>query len=855
MRHHRHWFLTLLLSAALIAGALAPAFAPAARAQGECGTAPAPRLMAGGEGMVTFTDGRPLNVRGAAGLGGTLIGQLPEGTPFAVVEGPVCADNIYWWHVTAGALAGWIAEGMEGEYFVAPSAAAATPQGAVTPTGSTAPTGPAVPLSQGTGPFTVWDWATFVADYWGDGLPDPMQIAPPAVYNGDLPNLPVDLSGVMFLEDAGLSQAQLALLAQNGFVVVPGGLEQFAPAYLDSDNWQTWPEGVTWDGSEDAELPPGHAFFVTTDATLHALHLIFDNLLTDLEQVSFYPLITEDVVTPALQAAHAQVQAAAGTPLESPSRSAELYLAVALELFAPGSAAPIIGAEAMSAVTPLVEMALAAQGQLEVPFLAGYQEDFSQYRPRGHYDGDPLLEQYFRGMMWLSRITFLAEDPDATQIALMLLRALRSSPEAVAGWTTLHETLTFLIGPVDDLGPPEYSAVAAAIYHPEDLPLDALADPERLAAFQAALKALPGPRINGLILPDDTAAEDMSESGRGFRFLGQRFTLDGYVMGQLMYPYVGTRENPRLLPLGLDVAAAVGGAETPYQLAIQAGAGDFLNYDTQVFKLASELGVLGDRDWLENTYGGWLWTLKPLWEKRSAGYPPLMQTEAWLRKDLQTGLASWTELKHDTVLYAKQPSGLGGGGGPLTSFGYVEPNPLVFARIAVVAAMTYQGLAERGLAEIDPTEYTGFQATLYELRGLAYQAAQLAEIARKELASEPRTEDEYWTIFGFGQYLWGLLAKLSPDPTNPDPVALVTDVASNPSAHIVLQEAVGQVDYVYVVAPASTGGWQLVRGGVFSLYEWIGDINQRMTDAEWRAQVAAGDLPPRPEWVSAFYVE
>src|SRR5690606_7899363 len=133
-------------------------------------------------------------------------------------------------------------------------------------------------------------------------------------------------------------------------------------------------------------------------------------------------------------------------------------------------------------------------------FLNGYQEDFSQYRPRGHYDGDPVLEQYFRGMMWLSRITFLAEDPQATQIALMLLRTLRSSPEAGAGWTTLHETLTFLIGPVDDLGPIEYSEIAAAVYHPEDLPLDALADPERLAAFQAALKTLPGPRVNGLIL-------------------------------------------------------------------------------------------------------------------------------------------------------------------------------------------------------------------------------------------------------------------------------------------------------------------------------------------------------------------
>jgi len=580
-----------LLIAVLIVVAFAPALTPVARAQGECGNAPPPRLIVGGQGMVTFTDGRPLNLRGAAGLSGAVIAQLPEGAVFTVQEGPVCADGIFWWAVSSGALSGWIAEGMEGEYFVAPSASVdTTPQGAVTPTG------PAVPLGQGGGPFSVWDWAAFAADYWGGSLPDPMTIAPPAVYNGDLPNLPVDLSGVMFLDDAGLNQAQLSLLAQNGFVVAPGGLDQFHPAYLDSEEWPTWPVGVTWDGSEDVELPPGHAFFITTDAALHALHFVFDNLLTDLEKESFYPLITQQVIAPALQAAHAQTQVAAGTALAEPARAAELYLAVALELLAPGSAAPIVGAEAMNAVTPLVQMALTAQGQLEVPFLTGYLEDFSQYRPRGHYADDPILEQYFRGMMWLSRITFLAEDPQATQIALMLLRALRSSPEAVAGWMTLHETLTFLIGPVDDLGPPEYSAVAAAVYHPQDLPLDALADPARLLAFQTALKALPGPRINGLILPDDTAAEEMSASGRGFRFLGQRFTLDGYVMGQLMYPYVGTRENPRLLPLGLDVAAVVGGAETPYQLAIQAGAGDYLNYDAQVLKLASELGVLGEQD-------------------------------------------------------------------------------------------------------------------------------------------------------------------------------------------------------------------------------------------------------------------
>jgi len=69
----------------------------------------------------------------------------------------------------------------------------------------------------------------------------------------------------------------------------------------------------------------------------------------------------------------------------------------------------------------------------------------------------------------------------------------------------------------------------------------------------------------------------------------------------------------------------------------------------------------------------------------------------------------------------------------------------------------------------------------------------------------------------------------------------------------VLQEAVGGVDYIYVVIPNPRGGYQLVRGGVFSYYEWIGNIDQRMTDEEWRAQVASGSLPQRPDWTSAFF--
>jgi hypothetical protein len=843
--------IVLVLAITLTTALLAPLRSLTVRAQDGCGDAPPTRLTVGGNGAVTFTDGQPLNVRQSPGLTVATIGQLPEGTGFIVVEGPVCADSVQWWHIQGANLDGWVAEGMAGEYFVAP-----------VNTGT--------PLASGTGPFVDWNWAAL-----GDSdIPDPKQIVLPAVYAGDLPALPVDLSTVQFVDDAQLNEAQRALLAQNGFVVVPAGFAQFVGAYHETETWWSVPPGFDMMADPGTPQPIGHGNFVTTDATLHALHYIFDNLLTDLELLVFQPVMVNDVLVPTLQTAHQQT-AEAPAELSVPAQNAELFLVVAVELFQPGAAEQYTSPELFTAAQPLIQQALAGEGRAEIPFLPNYEEDFSQYRPRGHYEDDPQLEQYFRGMMWVSRITFLVDDPVTTQTALLLLRALRATPDALDGWTNVHDTLSFLIGPVDDLGPQDYSPLADAFFGP-NLPLAALADLNQVAGFQAQANLLPGPRINGLILPDDTTAEEVVPKTRGFRFLGQRFTFDGFVMQQLMYPYVGTPDQPRLLPLGLDISVAVGGSDTAYRLAIEAGAGDFANYDVQTLKLASSVGLLTDDLWLENVYGGWLWALRPLWTRDFAAYPPMMSTEAWLRKDIQSGLASWTQLKHDTVLYAKQPTGFGGGGPPLSSYGYVEPNPLVFARIAVVAAMTYEGLTQRGYGEshipergstVPSGEKPGsaylkpdtrqprdsLTTTMLELRRLAYESATFAEVARKELAGEPFTEDEYWAILLYGEYLSTLLRTLWQSEGAPDPVALVTDVANNPSIQSVLQEAVGGVDYIYVVVPNPHGGTQLVRGGVFSYYEWVGNIDQRMTDSEWRAQVAAGNLPARPTWTDAFY--
>src|SRR5205814_2566387 len=59
--------------------------------------------------------------------------------------------------------------------------------------------------------------------------------------------------------------------------------------------------------------------------------------------------------------------------------------------------------------------------------------------------------------------------------------------------------------------------------------------------------------------------------------------------------------------------------------------------------------------WDSNIYMSWLGCLRELSVPTTdAKYPQAMRTRAWTMKTLNTQLASWAQLRHDTVLYAKQ---------------------------------------------------------------------------------------------------------------------------------------------------------------------------------------------------------
>lgn len=82
-----------------------------------------PRLSLGYTGWITAGEPNVLrDLPGRNASGSHVIGQVPGATSVRVLEGPVCADGIYWWYVSDGVQFGWTAEGENNTYWMVPVA-------------------------------------------------------------------------------------------------------------------------------------------------------------------------------------------------------------------------------------------------------------------------------------------------------------------------------------------------------------------------------------------------------------------------------------------------------------------------------------------------------------------------------------------------------------------------------------------------------------------------------------------------------------------------------------------------------------------------------------------------------------
>lgn len=592
--------------------------------------------------------------------------------------------------------------------------------------------------------------------------------------------------------------------------------------------------------------------FITSDAVLHVFHILFDYTLRMLEVKQFYD--TVNLLTDLVLNKTTEYLNQTNSPRIKDVLVRNLaFLSVGKILFYPDFRIPVV-ADSLA----FLELNLINDVPDFKPSpIFGYTEDYSQYIPRGHYTRNDLLKQYFRGMMWYGRMMFRlkADDQDPlnskgkqeTLQTLFLLKAIMESSSGSQAardlWQKVYYPTVFFVGKTDDLSIDDYLPVVKEVYGKSitSLSLSELADETALSDFITKASTLRNPMINSSWVGD---WEKFQIVTKGFRFMGQRFIPDSYMLYKLVH-----RSVPgRMMPKGLDVLAVMGSERALIILIDYFKQSNYDEYLPALQKLKQEFAGLQPQTWAQNLYWNWLYTLVPLLWVKGTGYPFFMQNDAWLDKDLYTALGSWAELRHDTILYAKQSYT------ERTSIetadytkGYVEPNPYLFGRLAALAKFMRQGLTSRDLSlEIFDNKLEDFEVL----------ALALKIIAEKELTNQSLTRDEFKTIITFPAKVEDLTSfppEIAGEITSDtdDKMAVIADVHTDPNSGTVLEEGVGYPLPIYVVCPI---GERLVltQGGIFSYFEFTHPLSDRLTDESWQTMLTQSPPPQKPGWTSSF---
>ncbi|MEA1894277.1 MAG: DUF3160 domain-containing protein [Euryarchaeota archaeon] len=579
--------------------------------------------------------------------------------------------------------------------------------------------------------------------------------------------------------------------------------------------------------------------FITTDALLHIFHVVHDDMLKEIEKEHLYNS-TELLVQNLQKRSVDEYQNT--TPdlayVKEAARRNVVFATVACKLLNDTYPVPEY---VEGNVTEYVQKIL---DHNTTEFYPG--DDYTQYKPRGHYEGDGTLERYFRCMKWLSRRIFRIEDsshPEDSHIevlqAVMISEALRESPDDMALWGRIYNVTTLLVGTADSITPVMVGNATDTVFG-SNFTVSMLENASNIEKLRIEFEKPEYPRSQIIPVPLYSPGDIPPKY---IQFMGERYVPDSYVFQQDTYPHILDLAR---LPKGLEVMATMLGSGRADDL-LESEKKTHPNLESQMNKLKLEFGNYTTEDWKKNVYCNWFYTLDPLLVEFNESYPRFMQNTAWQDEKLNTALSSWTQLRHDYILYAKQtyvPCPVAEG------YGYVEPIPEFYSRLSSLCRKIDTELSNEGV--LPAKHRDGFSS-------LAGQLDTLGTYARKITRNETLTtgDDEYGyggeqdDIHGFGLWLLGFFSGWDGHIMEEEPT-LVADVCTNSNTAKVLHEGVGRFNPVIIVYEQPDGVVLAGVGYVMSYYEFEEENFTRISDSEWKKRVETGGLPPRPLWTGSF---
>lgn len=601
--------------------------------------------------------------------------------------------------------------------------------------------------------------------------------------------------------------------------------------------------------------------FITSDLFLHSFHLVFSHGLERIEKHVLAPNL-EKMLSASLVRLSVLEKKNSNAGLTPAFTAARDFLTVPYLLLKPDAKVP-----ASNTVKTEVERIVKATEITKSP-ISGKEEDYTFYKPRSHYKSSELLRRYFRAMAFLGGMPVLLDKNSADyrrNVALTsLLCEVFADENLRRQWNAIRDPLAYLVGEADDPSIAEFAPVVKKDLCgdlgklTDDALLDKLGGELLAATPKQQIIDRPASEINM------TRKERITESC-GFRLMGRSFVLDAWTFSLLTSEPVSMPSTPRNLPKAEDFMAILGSKTADRYL--DADRKKHTAYDKvqkQIKKSAESYFSAGGK----NVYADCMSALKLVFtEKGSRQF--FFNAPLWDVKKLVTGLASWTELKHDTVLYAKQSYAEMGDGGeyftepfaPPVPKGYVEPVPQVFGAICNSLGRM------KGLISKYKLEAKNDGGTRAKIEALSECTALYRDIAAKEVKEQLLDAKDFETIRNIGSYINQNLL-LDGGYTDPDDqqvkdklkMALVTDVATDMLDKRVLQVATGTPRRLFVFVDDKSAGPRLTVGYMYSFYEFARPLSEgRMTDEEWKkmaydkkAQQSLDNM--MPSWSSQLFV-
>ncbi len=430
--------------------------------------------------------------------------------------------------------------------------------------------------------------------------------------------------------------------------------------------------------------------------------------------------------------------------------------------------------------------------------LLGRTVDYGVFDLQGGVGTDERVLATFRARTWLSEAALIlsvrapAKAPVDVMVqrtharaAMVLTHALDAETDvkAAQAWAQIADVETFLFGAGDDWDPRLLGRLAtdAQIDLRDGGTFVNVAKVDQLRSKAGAADPAFRSRSNDL---GAALAKDPSPQGEAplvtFRLFGASAPPDVIALGKLVSPRVGShfgtgtpftlRDGIRALPMGLDLAAAVGSVDAR-EILHETGDDAYERFETVLGELAAKSlptePPARHRTPYLSLLDAFAAYLAPSTEDVAQ---PTTAGAAWRRRKVATVLAGWARLRHAAlgsararVLLDEQTPP------PEDSVAFVEPHPEAIARLLGATRQLRRGLlALHGIAAGGATD-----VMLDKLEGLLLDAF---DVALREAGSSPLGAKELRTLDGMPSAIANLEKRLGQPAASPAIAVVHSDV-------------------------------------------------------------------------------